>query len=252
MSSRRFELILKFLHLNDSEKQQRRGEPGYDKLFKVRPLLDLLLKAFKDMYIPTQFLSIDESMISFKGRLFFLQYLPGKPHKWGLKAWVLADSSNGYTWGWKLYTGKEGDRGDHGLAHQVVLELLDDPRLEGKGYIVFTDNFYTSPALFRHLATKGFGACGTAHRNRCGIPDVVRDTQLKKGEVVSTKDGDLLALKWHDKRDVIMLSTYHSDEMVTKTRRSRAAKGGVEEIQKPQVVEDYNQHMGGVDQSKSE
>ena len=46
-----------------------------------------------------------------------------------------------------------------------------------------------------------------------------------------------------------MLSSYHGDEMVNK-RRSRAAEGGVQEIQKLQVVEDYNQHMGGVDQSK--
>ena len=38
---------------------------------------------------------------------------------------MLADAQTGYTWGWKLYTGKEGDRGDKGLAHGVVLELVD-------------------------------------------------------------------------------------------------------------------------------
>ena len=81
---------------------------------------------------------------------------------------------------------------------------------------------------------------------------MVRETRLKRGEVVSTKTDDGLAvLKCHDKRDVTMLSTYHGDEMVTKRRRSRAAEGGIEEIQKPRIVEDYNQHMGGVDQSKS-
>lgn len=47
-----------------------------------------------------------------------------------------------------------------------------------------------------------------------------------------------------------MLSTYHDTSMVTKTRRSRAAVGGVENIEKPQVVEDYNQNMAGVDKSK--
>ena len=175
--------------------------------------------------------------------------MSGKPHKWGKKAWVLCDSSYGYTWGWILYTGKEGDQGERGLAHHVVLELLDDPRLEGKGYIVFTDNFYSSPALFTDLVAKGFGACGTVRKNRRGIPDVVRETRFKKGEVISTKTDDGLAvLKWHDKRDVTMLSTYLGDEMVTKRKRSRAAEGGVEEIQKPRIV---NQHMGGVDQSKS-
>ena len=250
MSSRRFELILRFLHLNDSQTQPQRGEPGFDKLFKIRPLLDLLLPSFKDSYTPTQFLSIDESMVSFKGRLSFLQYLPKKSHKWGMKAWVLADAQNAYTWGWRLYTGKEEDRVQTGLAHGVVLDLVDDARLQGKGYVVVTDNFYSSPALFRDLVARGFGACGTARKDRKGIPLSVRNAALRRGEVASSVDDSVLSLKWKDKRDVMMLSTYHTTSMVTKTRRSRAAEGGVEDIQKPQVVEDYNQNMGGVDKSK--
>ena len=107
MSSCWFELILKFIHLNDSRQQPARGEPGYDKLYKVRPLLNLVVENFQSMYTPTQSLSIDESMVGFKGRLAFLQYMPKKPHKWGMKAWVLADAANGYVWNWKLYTGKD-------------------------------------------------------------------------------------------------------------------------------------------------
>ena len=45
-------------------------------------------------------------MIGFKGRLSFIQYLPKKPTKWGMKAFVLADSRNGYTYNWRLYTGE--------------------------------------------------------------------------------------------------------------------------------------------------
>ena len=162
---------------------------------------------------------------------------------------MLADAQNGYTWGWKLYTGKE-DRVETGLAHGVVLGLVDDARLQGKGYVVVTDNFYSSPALFRDLVARGFGACGTARKDRKGIPLLVRNATLHRGEVASSVDDSILSLKWKDKRDVMMLSTYHTTSMVTKTRRSRAAEGGVEDIQKPQVVEDYNQNMGGVDKSK--
>ena len=250
MSSRRFELILRFLHLADSEKQPQRGELGFDKLYKLRPLLNLLLPRFRNCYTPGQYLSIDESMIAFKGRLSFLQYLPKKPHKWGMKAWVLADAKTGYTWAWKLYTGKEGDRGDKGLAHGVTMELVDDERLQGKGYVIVTDNFYSSPALFRELQQNGFGACGTTRRDRRGIPSSVRDAKLQRGETISSTDDGILSLKWRDKRDVTMLSTYHDDSMVTKNRRSRTAQGGVEDILKPKVVEDYNKNMGGVDKSK--
>ena len=84
--------------------QPARGEPGYDRLYKVRPLLDAVVKNFQASYTPSENLSIDER---FKGRLAFLQYMPKKPHKWGMKAWVLADSANGYVWNWNLYTGKE-------------------------------------------------------------------------------------------------------------------------------------------------
>ena len=251
MSSRRFELLLKFLHLNDGDAQPARGEPGHDKLFKVRPFLDLLLENFKSTYQPGQHISIDESVISYKGRLSFIQYLPKKPHKWGLKAWVLADSSNGYVWGWQLYTGKAEGTAEHGLAHRVMMDLTNDHRLEQKGYLVYTDNFYSSPALFKALADRGFGACGTARKDRRYIPKSVSGATLEKGGVVSTRQEGILSLKWRDKREVLMLSTFHDDSMVGKTRRSRRAVGGIETISKAKVVEEYNQYMGGVDRSKS-
>ena len=137
-----------------------------------------------------------------------------------------------------------------GLAHRVVMELTDDVRLKGKGYVVVTDNFYSSPDLFRELLVEGFGACGTVRKDRRGVPTSVKTAVLRRGEVASTVDDSILSLKWRDKRDVMMLSTYHSNNMVTKTRRSRRVAGGEEEILKPQVVEDYNLNMGGVDKSK--
>jgi len=41
-------------------------------------------------------LAVYEAMIGFKRRFFLKQYLPTKPTKWGIKAWGLADSANGY------------------------------------------------------------------------------------------------------------------------------------------------------------
>jgi len=95
LSRDHFLLLLKFLHLADNTKQVARGQPGYDKLFKLRLFMDPLICSFKEMFIPQQQLSIDEVIISYKGRLSFLQYLPKKPKKWGKKAWALADSKLG-------------------------------------------------------------------------------------------------------------------------------------------------------------
>ena len=112
------------------------------------------------------------------------------------------------------------------------------------------DNFYSSPSLFHDLISRGFHVCGTVCKDRKGLPEDVCTATLRKGEVISSVDDSVMALKWKDKRDVFMISTYHNSSTVTKTRRSRAADGGVEDIQKPQVVEDYNQNMGGVDKSE--
>ncbi|VDH96444.1 Hypothetical predicted protein [Mytilus galloprovincialis] len=46
-------------------------------------------------------------MIGFKGRHFLKQYIANKKaHRWGVKAWVLAESGSGYTHQLELYKGK--------------------------------------------------------------------------------------------------------------------------------------------------
>ena len=52
MSGRRFELLLSNLHLNDDEKMPPRGSPHFDRLYKVRPVLDRVVEAFKVHYKP--------------------------------------------------------------------------------------------------------------------------------------------------------------------------------------------------------
>ena len=68
--------------------------------------------------------------------------------------------------------------------------------------------------------------------------------------MLSSRDDSVLSLVWRDERDVLMLSAFHDDSMVGRSRRSRAAVGGVENIEKPCVVDEYNKFMGGVDKSK--
>ena len=46
----------------------------------------------------------------------------------------------------------------------MVLDLLKE--LEGKGYMIYTDNFYSSPLLYADLKSRGFNACGTVRSNR--------------------------------------------------------------------------------------
>ena len=83
------------------------------------------------------------------------QYIKDKPTKWGIKLWVLADSSNGCTIDFDIYIGREAGRvvSAHGLGFDVVMKLMQ-PCLN-QGYHLFVDNFYTSVHLFKTLFTQG-------------------------------------------------------------------------------------------------
>ena len=105
-----------------------RGEEGHDPLYKLREIIDILTDRFKLCYKPGRELSIDESMIGTKCRVPFLQYLPKKPTKWGIKVWVCADANTAYVQTLCVYTGKDNDSEFAGkqLAYRVVMKLLQD------------------------------------------------------------------------------------------------------------------------------
>ena len=114
-----FSLVLRFLHLNDNSSYRKKGEPGHDPLYKLRPFTEALFQQFQTHYILSKEVSIDETMIGYKGRLSFIQYMPKKPTKWGMKAYVLADSNTGYMYNWYLYTGMHLSQ-KHTHAHPCI------------------------------------------------------------------------------------------------------------------------------------
>ena len=91
----RFEQLFRCFHFSNNVNQIPHGQPGHDKLFKIRSLLDVVVPRFQNEYSLHQECVIDEAMIPFKGRLAFKQYMKDKPTKWGIKVFVLADSHNG-------------------------------------------------------------------------------------------------------------------------------------------------------------
>ena len=110
----------------------------------------------------------------------------------------------------------------------------------------------TSTPHHSSLLEEGFGACGTVRSNRSGLSICFKTVKLKKGEVYSESavvDDSVLCLKWMDKRAVTLLSTLHDDRMADVQRPYRGARGGVEFVLKPQMIDEYNKHMGGVDLS---
>lgn len=75
-----FQLLLRFFHLTNND-----DILDHDRLGKIKPLVDMLVKTYNDAKIPGENVVIDESMIPFRGGLIFRQYLPNKSSKYGNK-----------------------------------------------------------------------------------------------------------------------------------------------------------------------
>jgi len=79
------------------------------------------------------------------------------------------------------------------------------------------------------------------------LPPCSKQKLKKSGDIICSQKGNLVYTKWHDKRDVNILSTNidPTDPPVVKQFRKR--NGEIIEVSKPQAVVMYNNHMGGVD-----
>ncbi|KAJ8369468.1 hypothetical protein SKAU_G00094960 [Synaphobranchus kaupii] len=148
-------------------------------------------------------------MVSFRGCVFFRQYIPTKRHRFGMKNFVLTDTSTNYTYLWDVYTGGAFlfDR-EVGIGHSVVEKLMGKAGLLGKGHVVYTDNFYTSAALFMPLYASNTGACGTVRANRRGMPTQLRDMKMKPGDTpIFFTNPPLLTASFRDAGTVTVLCT---------------------------------------------
>uniref|UniRef100_A0A8C2KIB2 PiggyBac transposable element-derived protein domain-containing protein n=1 Tax=Cyprinus carpio TaxID=7962 RepID=A0A8C2KIB2_CYPCA len=240
MSRDRFLAISCNLHISDpmedAENDKKRGTEEYDCLHRVQPLLDIMRNRCMSIYHPRQQISVDERMIATKARISFRQYMKAKPTKWGIKLFVLADV-NGYTTDFKIHTGKSKFASGKGLSFDVVTSLVNRDYL-WSGYVIYCDNFYTSPLLFRHLHQVGFGTCGTYREGRA--PFVGSDHDV------------LLFVKWMDTREVSMCTTIHtvySGETVLRWQMTEDGRKEKVPVPRSTAVQQYNKYMGGVDTS---
>ena len=161
-----------------------------DRLFKIRPLVQYLLSRFQDLYMPGREISIDEQLLLHKGNLNIKQYIPNKRARFGVKMFSLCDTT-GYLWNSEVYIGRSfihdttiptSVEKEIGKSGAVVLRLMEP--LLGKGYHLYTDNWYTSFHLYRYLYDNKTVACGTLRKNRAQFPPEFLLKKLNRGESV--------------------------------------------------------------------
>ena len=169
--------------------------------------------------------------------------MPLKPAKWGMKLWCLCDAESRFCSAFSVYTGATAGNGDLDLGYRVVMGLMKNYLLSNRH--VYADNFFTSVHLVSGLLQADTYLCGTTRASRREFPNALAETHLFSGQMVKWTSYDGVTLtKWHDKRDVYIVSTADAGGKIM--RQTRCNHQDVQ-LHVPTCVVSYNKWMGGVD-----
>ena len=102
-----FTVMRLFMHFCDYGKAKKKGQPGYDALFKVSYSLHIMVSGIRKVWNAGQRVTIHESMIKYMGRAVgFVQYMPAKPIEHGIKVFCLCCAYSGVMLAYKIYLGE--------------------------------------------------------------------------------------------------------------------------------------------------
>ncbi|KAK2578401.1 hypothetical protein KPH14_000941 [Odynerus spinipes] len=122
MSRDRYTLLLKNLRFYDNNIM------NHDPIMKRRYIVEQLRTSFKSAFYPFEKLCIDESLLKFKGRCYFKQFVPSKRSRFGIKSFVLCDIQTGYIQDLLVYSG----------ANMIISEDIPSKSIGKSGQIVMT------------------------------------------------------------------------------------------------------------------
>lgn len=161
MGLTRFEQLLRFIRFDDKTTRNLRRKT--DKLCPIRNIWDKVSGSFMKYNNPSRNLTIDEQLMPCRCRCSFIQFMPKKPDKYGIKIFWICDSRTAYPLEGMVYTGRNGDTRTTGLA-SIVFETLC-ASFHGTNRNITTDNYFTSYPLAKIVLSKGLNLIGTLKKN---------------------------------------------------------------------------------------
>lgn len=248
MSRQRFRDIKRNLHFVNNDEASSTS----DKMFKVRPLADILMKKNLQWGVMHEHISIDESMVKYFGHHPAKQFIRGKPVRFGYKNWVAA-SSSGYCYVFDFYCGKSTDASSDPLGSRTVKTLLMKLETNPLNHQVFFDNFFSSYNLLVDLKAEGYRATGTIRENRTKKCPLKSCKDMKKEDRASydyrfDKQNEILLVRWKDNSVCTMATNYDTIEPLGVVKRWSAVHREKTDVSIPKVFKTYNKNMGGVDE----
>ena len=251
MGRDRFLLLLRFLHFADN-RNYNPNDPDRDRLYKVREVTDMIKRRCSSVYYPGKKLSVDESLVLFKGRVTFKQYIKTKRARFGIKLFQLC-TSDGIVLDFLIYHGNMAPQlvelEDSLVTERIAITLMQ--KYLDKGHQLYVDNYYTSVSLAKYLLQHGTHITGTIRDHRKHFPTELKRVILDKGELAYFNHDKIVIMKYRAHRNtssgkpktVHLLTTSHRPAQGNTTKHDR--DGNI--IQKPTCIIDYNYNMGGID-----
>jgi hypothetical protein len=249
MTISRFKLISKYIRF------AKRDPTNTNPLYRLQNVIDIISKRFESYYIPKKEVSIDESIVKFKGRLKMSHYCPNKKNKRGFKIYKLCESHTSYCSKFLIVT-KKDERTQKGttslnqddneenniLVGESVVESLGE-KIFNQGYVIYTDNFFTSPNLCKWLLDRNTYSVGTTRMNRKNFPiELKGEGKMKNAEVKFASAYNILAVKYQDKKKMVhFLTTYTKQLDLVEVDKKFTI------IDRLECAHDYNKYMHGVD-----
>ena len=235
MSRNRFRDLLRALRFDD--KSTRGERKAKDKFAPIREIWTDFESALRKYYSPGPNITVDEQLMPFRGRCGFLQYLPSKPDKYGLKVFWAVDSETSYPLTCLPYLGKEERSPQIGLGKSVTLTLCHP--FFGSHRIIKADNFFTDMQLASELLSNGLTLVGTVRPNRKFLPaNFAQPKGMQKydSKFAYSPKATIVTYQSKKKKSVTLLSTMHHEGLVDGSEKK-----------KPEIVEYYNSTKGAVD-----
>ncbi|XP_055912050.1 piggyBac transposable element-derived protein 4-like [Eupeodes corollae] len=239
MSEKRFRFLLRSLRFDDYRTRNERRE--IDKLAPIRELFEIFLNNFQNNFIPSEYLTVDEQLLAFRGRCAFKQYIPSKPAKYGIKTFALVDAKTFYTLNLEPYVGTQPD-GPFKFKNNgedVTLRMVQP--VEGTKRNITGDNWFTSLSLVNNLKNKKLTYTGTIRKNRREVPSefLPKKNREEYSSIFGFQEGCTIVSYCQKKnRCVILLSSMHNDNAIDPNTGPQ---------KKPEIITDYNHTKIGVD-----
>ena len=132
-SMNRFSNLLNHLRFDDKTTRSARRER--DAFCPIRDSWDAFHSS--KHFVRGESITVDEQLVPFRGRCKFIQYMPGKPDKYGIKIFWACDAKTNYPLRASPYLGKEAtgarpaDR-NVGLAADIVQTWTKDFQVTGR------------------------------------------------------------------------------------------------------------------------